>query len=249
MVFRRITSTAYVEVGSSPDHSGAIHEGMADFFVYARSGEPCLGDNICPGGSSACLREATSTHQGCLRDAGLDKATYSFTSPLFRSLPPKEVHTKGMLVSGLLWDAFELSGLSVEFSKLVLNSIDYLVAPASTFDDLVTALLSSDFELFRGKYCDNIRTAAKGRGLGDAVPASCTTVGMSLKAKSSNPIMGGAQSSVVKKKVTLSKNSGCSLSSESMDPLLLSWLLMIPILSPLFFNLLRNRRLSFSRHK
>ena len=237
MIFRTLTSTKYIQEPTKDEevnHSGAIHEGMADFLTFARSGDSCLGESICPLGSSACWQESLPKFSGCLRDAAPDKSTFSFSSAAFKALESKP-HLKGMLVSGFLWDAFVSGGKTKEFSKLVLNSIDYLVKPASTFDDLIVALFSSDAELFNGKYCAVIKQAALGRGLASKAPSDCANVKIGLKGNSSNPIIGSAGPTSQKQKVTVvGKQSGCTLSSPKSLSQIEMVLLLLPIFSQFF---------------
>ena len=232
MIFRTITSTKYDDTSATKNHSGSIHEGMADFFAYARSGDSCLGESICPAGSSLCIIP------NCLRTAALSKTDWNYESSFYKSQPDAGVHIKGMLVAATLWDAMKDGGNNLEFAKLTLNSIDYLKSPASSYSDLFIALVNSDKELFAGKYCPVILASAKARGLGTlaAAAGSCETPKVIPRSNSSVPIVGSTgaspnSSSTETSKTTLKKrsSSGCSAGTTNWSNIF-HFILVAPLL-------------------
>lgn len=234
MIFRSITSTKYDDNSTIKNHSGALHEGMADFFAYARSGDSCLGESICPAGSSLCIIPT------CLRTAALSTTDWNYESSFYKSQPDAGVHIKGMLVAATLWDAMKAGGNNLEFAKLTLNSIDYLKSPASSYSDLFIALVSSDQELFAGKYCPAIFASAKARGLGTlaAAAGSCEKPKVIARSNSSAPIVGAAgatsgSSSAGPPKATLKRtsSSGCSAGTTNW-----SNMFHIILLAPLLYS-------------
>jgi len=216
MIFRTITSTKFDDTSANKNHSGAIHEGMADFFAYARTGDSCLGESICPPGSPMCIVPS------CLRTAALSKTDWNYESSFYKSQPEAGVHIKGMLVAATLWDAMKAGGNNAEFSKVALNSIDYLKSPASSYSDLFVALVSSDKELFGGKYCPAILASAAARGLGGvaAEAGTCETPKVKTRTNSSTPIVGAGgtsgaapetQAQAAKAAVKKRQTGGCSV--------------------------------------
>jgi len=105
----------------------ALHEGLADFLTFARTDDSCLGESICPKGSSSICNK-------CLRTASNQ---YSLTDK--RSLG--EEHLQGQIISGTLWEIKETAGLSgSEIGKIVINAISMLPANA-IFEDFGVALV------------------------------------------------------------------------------------------------------------
>lgn len=135
--------------------SVVIHEAMADFFTFARTGNTCLGESICPKHSSICYVE-----NRCLRTA-------DNTLKLTDDDLPYEAHERSQFLSGLLWDiGQEISLDRQEWSATVMASIGYLL-PRSTYEDLIKALLLADHDRHNGAEACVIIEQAKKRGLTD----------------------------------------------------------------------------------
>ena len=165
VIFQSVKSTQQVEEedGSEDltDHSGAIHEGLADFFMFAKSGNSCLGESICPGNGAICSQQGQ-----CLRNADND---LTYGSAEYWSIGNKLYHLKGQLVSGLLWDIRNDSKVSPsEFDGLVVKAIDFL-DPRSTYSNLLLALVISDHQFYQGKYVCSIVEKAKARGFEEQI--------------------------------------------------------------------------------
>lgn len=135
------------------DSSVVIHEGLADFFVYARTGDPCLGESLCPFGSDACW-----VRDQCLRTA-------ENSLKLTDSDLPGEPHQRSQVISGMLWDISGDVGMAV-ITDVTFRAIDYLF-PRSTLRDLITALMLADHELNGGQNACLIFNKALGRGFGE----------------------------------------------------------------------------------
>ncbi len=150
VVFRHLTSTQ--------GESLVIHEGLADFFNFSRTGNACLGESICPKGSPIkCAVEAQ-----CLRTG---KNTFKYGSANL----PTEAHMKSQFISGMLWDLTELDGIdNTLVVKLTLYAVD-LLASNSDYHDLVLGLLHADRALSSGANCPKIYARAVERGLGSAI--------------------------------------------------------------------------------
>ena len=160
IVFQSVKSTQQVEEedGSEEltDHSGAIHEGLADFFMFAKSGNSCLGESICPGSGSICSQQGQ-----CLRNADND---LKYGSEEYWSIENKLYHLKGQLISGLLWDIRTDSSVTgPDFDSLVIKAIQFL-NQRSTYSNLLLALVASDHHFYQGKYGCTIVDKAKARG-------------------------------------------------------------------------------------
>ncbi|MBF0443482.1 MAG: M36 family metallopeptidase, partial [Oligoflexales bacterium] len=93
-----------------------IHEGLADYFAFAKTGDPCLGESICPTGSKICF-----VPNQCLRTAN---NTFTIGDPNL----PSEAHRQSQLLSGALWSMRgSLSGaLKTELDKVVFKAIEFL---------------------------------------------------------------------------------------------------------------------------
>lgn len=160
IVFQSVKSTQQLEVedGSEEltDHSGAIHEGLADFFIFAKSGNTCLGESICPGSGSICSQQGQ-----CLRNADND---LKYGSEEYWNITNDLYHLKGQLVSGLLWDIrTDPSVTGPDFDSLVIKAIEFLDA-RSTYSNLLLALVASDHHFYQGKFGCTIVDKAKARG-------------------------------------------------------------------------------------
>jgi len=149
IVYRSIT----VPLGESL----VLHEGLADYFTFARTGNACLGESICPKGSPLGCNNA----QRCLRSG---ENQLSLDDP---DLPLAE-HLRSQFISGMLWDLRVKSGeAGSDFDKVVLKAVDLLVKN-SGYQDLVLALASADQSLNQGKFCAGIIESASARGLAEA---------------------------------------------------------------------------------
>ncbi len=138
-------------------HAGTIHEGLADFFTFARTGNPCLAESTCPDGSTtACQLEAE-----CMRYADHDFA--------WRDLQGYGVHVEGQVLSGMLWDLrTEFGVIPDDVNRIVFNAVSHFT-PQTQLAGFIDSLLVADRDLFAGNNCANILNAALGRGLQDYI--------------------------------------------------------------------------------
>lgn len=142
----------YKTITSIEGDSLVLHEGLADYFTFARTGNTCLGESICPKGSRVC-----AIQDQCLRTADND---YRWGDANL----PEEAHLRSQLISGFLWDLKSKDNIaSSDVDQLVLKSIDFYTAKTS-YATFFLALLHSDLETFNGKYCSTIFDRAKTRG-------------------------------------------------------------------------------------
>ena len=132
--------------------AGAIHEGLADYFTFARTGNACLAESTCPLGSKACQLDGQ-----CMRYA---EHNYSW-----HDLQGMGVHIEGQVLSAMLWDLRTEFGLTADnVNKLAFNAVRHFTSQTQ-LRDFIDSLLMADRNLFKGKNCTNILNAALGRGL------------------------------------------------------------------------------------
>jgi hypothetical protein len=241
VIFQNLKSTNLKETGDNIDHSGALHEGLADFFAFAQSGDDCLGDSICPEGSPACY-----FINQCLRSAN---NTIKFNDEEYNSLRVA-IHLKGQLVSGYLWDIKKRENVDAsEWISLVFASLDYL-PQASSYTDFLLSLMAADRELYNGKYGCAITEAAKDRGFSDIIEVEvddCGTFNPELdesgKVKSTlsseTPVSGEIETNSGSQRRSEKKSSsgGCGKISYGHQGTPLNWftlaIIFLPILLPL----------------
>ena len=129
-----------------------LHEGLADFFAFSRTSDPCLGESICPEGSTSCMVEAT-----CLRTADLDLVYGDSQYQILGS------HLKGQVVSGMLWDLRVPMGLK-SITDVTFTALNYFVRDTG-YQDFLASLLLADQDLNQGANACTIYDAAVSRGL------------------------------------------------------------------------------------
>jgi hypothetical protein len=143
----------YQTLKSTVGESLVLHEGLADFFAFAKSGDPCLGESICPETSQTCFLNTQ-----CLRTAAND---LTYNSSVYSSLSP---HQQGQLVSGLLWDLSSKPSASLEnLAQTAYRAVGFL-NPRSDIQDFLTAFALADFTMNQGKSLCEFSEAAKLRG-------------------------------------------------------------------------------------
>ena len=145
LIYRSITNIGNHE-------SLVIHEGLADTFAMVHSGDPCLGETICPQNSPLCVTDT------CLRSAD---NSYKFGDADL----PTEAHQESQFISGMFWDLKTIDGVSsAQLIQLVLAAIDHLPSSAD-FGNLIAALLVTDLTQTKGANCVKIYKRAIARGL------------------------------------------------------------------------------------
>lgn len=145
-----------------------IHEALADFFTFARTGNACLGESICP--DTPIGLQVCSVPKQCLRSAEND---YAFGDADL----PEQAHLRGQFISGLLWDLHAKDAIPQDdVTNLVLKAIDLLVSN-SGYKHLIVGMLLVDHAEYSDKYCPIILARAKVRGLGGQLAdVSCESI-------------------------------------------------------------------------
>lgn len=130
-----------------------LHEGLADYFVFAKNGDPCLGRSICvPNREGACIVPGQ-----CLRIAS---KALTYGSEDYKNL---DAHFKGQLISGFLYN-----DLNDIYDKkitpiMVFKALGLLVGD-SGFKHLLLALMLADYQENQGINACKIYDAAVSRG-------------------------------------------------------------------------------------
>lgn len=143
----------YQSVNYLSGESLVIHEALADFLVFARTNDSCLGESICPENSGACAIHAT-----CLRTA-------ENSLRLDSQNLPAQAHIRSQFFSGFLWDLYEKDNIPIEdVVTMVIDGIVLLVSN-SGYQHVLFSLLMVDDADFDGKYCSLILNRARERGM------------------------------------------------------------------------------------
>ena len=150
IVYRKLTFTR--------GESLVLHEGLSDYFVFARTNNPCLAETICPANSSVC-----ESNQ-CLRTAD---NTFLKDGPNL----PSEPHKVSQLISGMLWDVGKIIGQQPTAS-IVYQAINYLKED-SGYTDFLIALMSADKDLNQGENACLIKDTAISRGFDNINTIDC----------------------------------------------------------------------------
>lgn len=132
-----------------------LHEGLADFFTFARTGDSCLGESICPLYSPFCIEQGA-----CLRSGN---NTVRFGDSTYQSWG-HQPHFQGQLISATLWDLYA-SGLFERkaLAQIVFNSLK--LVPGSAFiEDFFVAFLLADRDSYGDTHTCAIFEAFDRRG-------------------------------------------------------------------------------------
>jgi hypothetical protein len=149
VVFSSITTTS--------GESLILHEGLADALTFLRSGDACLGESICPAGSTICQVQSK-----CLRSGA---TTMKYKDSTYQSLSSSP-HRQGQIVSGFFWDLRQGGGISAgDLNQLFMTTITLLPSNADV-KSLIIAILDADYATFGKKYQSVITAAAAARGMG-----------------------------------------------------------------------------------
>ena len=201
--------------------AGAIHEGLADYFTFAKTGNPCLAESTCPPGSAACQLEGQ-----CMR-----YANHGYT---WHDLKGHGVHIEGQVLSAMLWDLRTEFGLAADdVNKIAFNAVRHFT-PQTQLGDFIDSLLMADHNLFDGRHCPAILNAALGRGWQNfiAVGVECSNgeSAATLIDKASGESNSGSQNNYKRR----TRSCG-TISSPAASPYVLIMLVL-----PLLFCCVRN---------
>lgn len=191
----------YQTIKNISGESLVVHEGLADFLTFARTGNACLGESICPETSGIC-----SLPQQCLRTAEND---LKLTSP---DLPPQP-HLRSQFLSGLLWDLREIDGIPADdLTRMLLKAIELFVSN-SGYQHVILGLMVIDDAEYSGQYCSKIYDRAIARGL------SAQLEGFACNSVSSLANQGGLSSVTEDSSTSGSTGAAAQTRSSSKKPL------------------------------
>jgi hypothetical protein len=203
-----------------------LHEGLADFMTFARTGDACLGESICP--QSTTMSSCVITNKRCLRTADNSLKYRDATYESYSSRP----HQQGMLISGFLWDLRKNSVIpSATLTKYVMDAIMLLPVDAD-IKNFMAALYYVDTKN-ASTYSAGLDQAAQARGL-DAKTLEIDLA--QLEGEINNSAVDGDENNE-KKKDKMKTIFGCgTLGSSEQDtnsqPL---WVLLALLALPIFF--------------
>ena len=150
----------YKTLTSTSGESLILHEGLADGFVFMRTGNACLGESICPKGSGACIFEGQCLRSGEINLKYQDDNWNAWS---------RQGHLRGQLISGFVWDLYKGEKLAKDsVSALVFKAISYFRAD-SGLRDFVLAMFTADRDLFAGANFELIKATAEAHNLGEFI--------------------------------------------------------------------------------
>jgi hypothetical protein len=153
-VYQRLKSLSF-------EPSKVIHEGLADFFVFAHNNDTCLGKSICP---TESVSDLCVLHAQCLRTGDVTKSNMKFHSATYDAAP---YHKKGQAVSGLLVAIGKDKTVGSDvIAKIMFAGIDFL-KEKSDLGDWLEAVLQGDKAAYGGAHACVILAKAKEFGLAD----------------------------------------------------------------------------------
>ncbi|MGE0173432.1 MAG: hypothetical protein AB7T49_11615 [Oligoflexales bacterium] len=109
-------------ITSKSDEAFVLHEGLADFFTFAMTGNPNLAESVMV--NAPFLRSVYD-----LPGIGLDDPRN----------PPDNPHVAGLYLASFLWDILTETG--DDFAKIAYSSLSYLPADSADLSDVVLGLL------------------------------------------------------------------------------------------------------------
>jgi hypothetical protein len=162
----------YRSVRSTSGESLVLHEGLADYFAFARSNDACLGESICPLDSGACIKPGQ-----CLRSGETNLKFNDESWKLWFDIRKSLNHLHGQIISGLLWDLRDKQISAQALDQIVMASINLLPEDAD-FSHFLLALASADRSLFGGVNYVKFQKAAQDRNLGNRFPSTGSNGGL-----------------------------------------------------------------------
>lgn len=163
-VYQRLKSLSY-------EPSKIIHEGLADYFVFAHTGDTCLAESICPTNATSTLCVLPGQ---CLRSGDVSKSGMMFYNEKY--MAETAYHRKSQALSGLLIAIGNDPTVGTDnIAKSMFAGIDFL-KEKSEISDWLEALLQGDKVSFSGAHACTIVAKAKAYGLTNETAAiDCKT--------------------------------------------------------------------------
>ena len=143
------------------DESGAIDEGVADYYAAAKNGDPVIGELLPDINRS--ITSPISYSDKCTREGGIcrpDQYWLRSTGPDQQTNDNGYVHHNSIVPSGALWNLRQSQGLSPSYvDQLVLDTL--IFHRPTSFTELLNGLISQD----GGSHESQIRAAFATRGV------------------------------------------------------------------------------------
>ena len=155
----------FKNVITTSGHSLVLHEGLADFLTFARSGNACLGESICPMGGGVCVIEGQ-----CLRSGELAVKYNDDQWQDWMGANSRLGHLHGQVISGMLWDLHKSGAMPLDvLTTTVMTAMTYL-PEESTFENFIDSLVTANSAVSGPKYDAAIRQAVTARGMAEFLP-------------------------------------------------------------------------------
>lgn len=152
-VYQRLKSLSY-------EPSKVIHEGLADYFVFAHTGDTCLAESICPADTASKLCVVKGK---CLREGDSAKSDMKFYTDKYLAEP--SYHKKSQALSGLLIAIGREPTVGPDvIAKVMFAAIDFLKEKCE-ISDWLEAVLQGDKAVNAGVHACTIIDKAKEFGL------------------------------------------------------------------------------------
>lgn len=194
----------YRVIKDTTGESLVLHEGLADYFVFASTEDPCLGRSICvPGASGACVIK-----DQCLRIAS---KTLQYDNENFENY---NVHFKGQLISGYIYGLHEQVQKN-NVPKVTLTALGYMSSD-SNFQDMLTALMLADYQINSGANACIMYDYALDRGFGALLEDVDCSNFESIRLNT-DPVEATGETIKLKKKSGFLGCSGSSAPPDSFD--------------------------------
>lgn len=151
-----------IEPGGPRREGNALHEGLADYFAAATTGDPAIGEWLYltfPTGATRVDQPADPWHMRNYDHVG------------FAGAPGSSAWANGMILSAALWDLRAVLGRTCD--SLVLESLDYLPS-VPTWATFANAMLQADQDRHASRNLGAIVQAMANRGIQGSVVAAIT---------------------------------------------------------------------------
>ena len=211
---------------SSTD-SKILHEGLADFFVFDRTGDACLGESICPTGlkcvTNSCLRVGTV-------DFKYGDDTWTKTT---------EIHKRGQLISTALWNIRQK--LSAGVAGLIAYSALAKISPNASIEQYVIALLHAEADRYASANRPVLLAELRNMGFSAWLVGAESNLPPIPLLGNKDPVAKPTTETKTEEKRWWKRKAwwrfGCSTGSSASAPSsLFFFLLLIPMLSSRFFR-------------
>ena len=166
IVYHELTHTVIYGFGIQPDgpnaEAGALHEGIADYFAAAFTGDPVIGE---------WLYISFTNKPGMTRiDQPVPPWDYAhYNQVAYNGGAAGTTHGNGMILSSALWDLRRQVGSTCD--SLVLESLAYLPS-RPVWAQFADALIAADLDHHAGREWLTVGNAMRVRGIRGAVGAS-----------------------------------------------------------------------------